>query len=80
MGGNMFSADRRLDRRSRQRLNTVVGYRATRTPILPGRAVQVVNGLDQLVAKLTAPRVVWDGPAGNPTESVITELAKCSRQ
>ena len=40
-------------------------------------SVQIVASLDQLIAKLTPPRVVWVMvPAGNPTEGVITDLAK----
>jgi 6-phosphogluconate dehydrogenase len=58
--------------------HSVVGYARDPNPDLAGvDAVQIVNGLDQLVAKLAAPRVVWVMvPAGNPTESVITELSK----
>jgi 6-phosphogluconate dehydrogenase len=58
--------------------HTVVGYARDPNPDLAGvDAVHVVDGLDQLVARLTAPRVVWVMvPAGNPTESVITELSK----
>ncbi len=58
--------------------HTVVGYARDPNPDLAGvDAIQVVAGVDQLVAKLSAPRVVWVMvPAGDPTESVITELAE----
>lgn len=58
--------------------HTVVGYARDPNPDLAGvDAVEVVNGVDQLIAKLAAPRVVWVMvPAGKPTESVITELSK----
>ncbi|MGB7156943.1 MAG: decarboxylating 6-phosphogluconate dehydrogenase [Tepidisphaeraceae bacterium] len=58
--------------------HTVVGYARDPNPDLAGvDAVQIVSGLDQLVAKLSAPRAVWVMvPAGNPTEGVITDLAK----
>ena len=79
MGGNMVL---RLTVGSTDGLvpggHTVVGYARDPNPDLAGvDAVQVVNALDQLVAKLAAPRVVWVMvPAGNPTETVITELSK----
>ena len=58
--------------------HTVVGYARDPNPDLAGvDAVQIVDGVEQLVASLTPPRVVWVMvPAGTPTESVITELSK----
>ncbi|HEV2293132.1 MAG TPA: decarboxylating 6-phosphogluconate dehydrogenase [Tepidisphaeraceae bacterium] len=58
--------------------HTVVGYAPDPNPDLAGvEAVQLAGGLDQLVATLTPPRVVWIMvPAGKATESVITDLSK----
>src|SRR5688572_33254255 len=58
--------------------HTVVGFAKDPNPDIAGvDAVQVVNSLDQLIAKLAPPRIVWVMvPAGNPTEGVITDLSK----
>ena len=58
--------------------HAVVGFAKDPNPDLAGvDAVQVVNSLDQLIARLAPPRVVWVMvPAGNPTEGVITDLSK----
>ncbi len=57
--------------------HSVVGYARDPNPDLAGvDAVQIVSGLDPLIAKLQPPRVIWVMvPAGNPTEAVVTELA-----
>ena len=56
----------------------VVGYAKDPNPDLvnvPG--VTLVNSLEAMIAKLPPPRVVWVMvPAGDATESVISELAK----
>ncbi|GAB3655072.1 decarboxylating 6-phosphogluconate dehydrogenase [Actinocorallia lasiicapitis] len=63
MGGNMAE-------RLRRGGHTVVGY--DRDP-----AISDVNSLEELVAKLPAPRVVWVMvPAGAPTQATIEELGE----
>lgn len=56
----------------------VVGYARDPNPDLEGvEGVTLVKTLDDVVKNLSAPRVVWVMvPAGNATESVITELSK----
>jgi 6-phosphogluconate dehydrogenase len=79
MGGNMAlrltvgSSDGRV-----KGGHTVVGYAKDPNPDLHGvGAIQVVDSLDELVRRLQPPRAVWVMvPAGNPTESVITQLAE----
>src|SRR4051812_41816522 len=58
--------------------HSVVGYARDPNPDLEGVAnVVLVNALEDMVNKLTTPRAVWVMvPAGNATESVITELSK----
>jgi len=55
----------------------VIGYARDPNPDLVGVAgIELVDTLDAVVRKLTAPRVIWVMvPAGNATESVITDLA-----
>lgn len=78
MGGNMAlrltagTADRSV-----QGGHQVIGYARDPNPDLVGAAgIELVGSLDQMVAKLVVPRVVWVMvPAGNPTETVVTDLA-----
>ncbi|MBV8780466.1 MAG: decarboxylating 6-phosphogluconate dehydrogenase [Phycisphaerae bacterium] len=55
----------------------VVGFAKDPNPELVGiGGVSVLDTLDAMVAALAPPRVIWVMvPAGDPTESVITELA-----
>lgn len=55
----------------------VVGYARDPNPELAGvDGVRVVESVEAIVKALAAPRVIWVMvPAGNATESVITELA-----
>lgn len=79
MGGNMTL---RLTRGSTDGSvsggHEVVGYARDPNPTLQGvEGVTLVNALDQVVKQLPSPRVVWVMvPAGNPTETVITDLSK----
>src|SRR4051794_22040952 len=56
--------------------HTVTGFAKDPNPDLKGVAnVRVVGTLDEMLADLPTPRVVWVMvPAGDPTESVITDL------
>ncbi|HEY2587207.1 MAG TPA: decarboxylating 6-phosphogluconate dehydrogenase [Tepidisphaeraceae bacterium] len=56
----------------------VVGFAKDPNPELAGvDGVTIVDSLEKMVSKLKPPRVVWVMvPAGAPTESVISELAK----
>jgi 6-phosphogluconate dehydrogenase len=58
--------------------HAVVGYARDPNPELEHAAnVRLVGSLAEMVAALPAPRAVWVMvPAGNATESVITELSK----
>ncbi len=63
MGGNMRERIRRAG-------HTVIGY--DRNPDLAD-----VHSLEELVGKLSGPRVVWVMvPAGAPTQSTIDQLAE----
>jgi 6-phosphogluconate dehydrogenase len=79
MGGNMTL---RLTRGSTDGSvkggHQVVGYARDPNPDLQGiEGVTLVTTLDEVVKQLPAPRVVWVMvPAGNATESVITDLSK----
>jgi 6-phosphogluconate dehydrogenase len=57
--------------------HSVVGFARDPNPDLVGvGGVEIVGTVEELVAKLTPPRAVWVMvPAGDPTESVITDLA-----
>src|SRR5688572_8362186 len=56
----------------------VLGFARDPNPELrnvPG--IEIVGSLEDMVRRLEPPRVVWVMvPAGDPTESVLTELAK----
>src|SRR5687767_421682 len=79
MGGNMVlrltvgSPDGRVKGEHR-----VVGFARDPSPDLEGvKAVTVVNSVEAMVKRLKTPRVVWVMvPAGNPTETVISQLAE----
>src|SRR3954471_769216 len=79
MGGNMVlrlavgSTDGKV-----KGTHSVVGYARDPNADLHGVAnVVVLDTLAEMVRRLTAPRAVWVMvPAGNATESVITELSK----
>jgi 6-phosphogluconate dehydrogenase len=79
MGGNMAlrlavgSTDARV-----KGTHTVVGYARDPNPDLAdARGITVVDSLEKMIAQLTPPRAVWVMvPAGNPTETVITDLAE----
>jgi 6-phosphogluconate dehydrogenase len=59
----------------------VVGYARDPNPELAGiEGVAIVNSVAGMVERLRPPRVVWVMvPAGNPTETVISELAELMR-
>ena len=58
--------------------HTIVGFAKDPNPDLSGVAgVSVLPSLDEMIAALKPPRAIWVMiPAGDPTENVITELAK----
>lgn len=58
--------------------HTVIGFAKDPNPDLAGLdGFTLVGSLDELIARLKRPRVVWVMvPAGDPTESVITQLAE----
>ena len=58
--------------------HSVVGFARDPTPQLADVAeITITASIEEMLAKLAPPRVVWVMvPAGNPTETVITELAE----
>src|SRR5579864_854866 len=60
----------------------VVGFAKDPNPDLTGVAgITLVDSLAAMVSKLQSPKVVWVMvPAGNPTEAVITDLAKLMKE
>src|SRR6476620_1869782 len=79
MGGNMV---RRLTTGSPDGSvkggHRVVGYARDPNPELEGvPGITLVNSVEAMVQRLKTPRVVWVMvPAGNVTESVISQLAE----
>ena len=58
--------------------HSVVGFARDPNPALVGvPGIEIVDTLEKMVRKLQPPHAVWVMvPAGNPTESVITQLAE----
>ena len=79
MGGNMALRLTRGSPDGRAKGgHRVVGYARDPNPDLDGvQGITLVNSIEEMIRRLKTPRVVWVMvPAGNPTETVISELAE----